>query len=133
MARRRRTYAHDGQFTHVSVPDLPLFGATAAPWPEAPPATDENRVLLLPQTIDGEFDAWMRSEAGVRFLAAVESDLLAQAEHSRRVSISRAWEGARAQLRVSANNDYRAPAARLFLDRLPALRGKLEVRRRRAT
>lgn len=118
--------------SRVGTADLPLFPTPAAPWPQAPVVPAENRALPLPRTIDGEFDAWSRTENGRRFLKAVEADLLGQTGRSRRVSISRAWESARAQLRVKANNDFRAPAARMFLDLFPALRGKLEVRRRTA-
>jgi hypothetical protein len=118
--------------SRVGTADLPLFGTPATTWPQAPAVTAENRALPLPRTIDGEFDAWSRTENGRQFLEAVGADLLGQAGRNRRVSISRAWESARAQLRVKANNDFRAPAARMFLEQFPTLRGKLEVRRRTA-
>ena len=90
---------------------LPLFGDK--PWPETRPATVEQEALALPGcTIRGRWVAFRATEAGHQVYREFCRLALVDQADGVRLSAKGIWEQVRATVRVPANNDFTALAAR---------------------
>ncbi len=111
-----------------------MFARPRAPWPESPPATDENRVLPIEGTDEGRYRAWRKTEDGARVYEWIALYALAKADAgAKRISINAAMEGARAALRLPCNNTHRSLISRDLVETYPRLRGPIELRERKAS
>ena len=113
------------------VSDLgPLFGA----WPEAAPATDEQRCLPIDGTIEGRYQAWRATGDGQAVVACFY--LFANEEIGRgatRLSGKFLAERVRARLRLNLNNSFVALLVRDLEADCELVRGLFEKRVRRAS
>lgn len=107
---------------------LPLFA-----WPETPAVPEvEQKVLPFSGTIQGRYEAWKKTEDGIRVMEAISVRAFAlAAQGEQRIGSKRLVEMVRAALHLEINNDYTALIAR-ELNQYPALRGKIELRQRKA-
>ena len=115
---------------------LSLFAveASAAAWPQAPAAGDEQRTLPVEGTLEGAYRAWRDSDDGRHawgWLVCRATELVAQGAN--RLSIGQLAEAYRMLERRSLNNSHRALLVRDLEDAYPALRGLFETRQRKAS
>ena len=110
------------------VTGLDLFG-----WAERPAAERvEQATLPIPgATIQGRWEAWLATEDGRLVFGVFCEAALKAVARGERLSAKAIWETTRAYLRVKANNDYTALAAREAEARHPELRGEFSKRVRR--
>lgn len=110
---------------------LPMFDAPW--WPEAPKVKAESLCLPIPGTIDGDYKAWRESPEGEQAFACLAQRALELATTGqRRVSTKALFEWYRSLHRLPINNDWTALVARELVDRFEALKGKIEMRQRKA-
>jgi hypothetical protein len=107
-------------------------------FPVSPPAAGEQLALPLEGTLAGRYAAWRQTADGLRVFLEIERRVLARAnsgsrEHPiERIEVNHIWSSVRAELKVKANNDFRAPAARELIARAPWLKAVIEIRRQRS-
>jgi len=103
-------------------------------WAEAPAAGVEQTALPIPHTtIEGEYQAWMRTAEGESVFHLFCKRALEDVESGIRLSGKFLWELVRRQLRVNMNNDFHALVVRDAEAKHPELAGKFEKRKRTAT
>ena len=122
--RGRRTSAHPcGRRTSTS--------EFVSPWPESPPAGDEQGELPLGDTTLARYRAWRATEDGEQVWLAIH------ARARNLVMLGDEWVGvkclvedARRQLRIKINNSFTAYLAR-DLTRDPMLKDAIKLRARK--
>lgn len=103
------------------------------PWPQSPPARNEQRILPIPGTIQEQYEVWRLTPDGQEVLQMAERLALQQAASgATRISISWIWEAIRKTRKQSADNSMRALVARYLVETHPHLAALIELRVRKA-
>jgi hypothetical protein len=109
--------------------DLPLFG-----FPTMPAVTEaEDRFLELPETTEGRYAEWRKTDDGRRLFEIMRWRAVALVRAGeQRVGAKALFEWVRSTHHVSIDNTFTALVGRELLDCEPELKDKIHLRERRA-